>query len=355
MGSNPQAQRHHVQESPAVGMTEATDASCRRLLAPMDFEKCCASYHAIYTMKPLSRDDSETLFCKRIFTDGKGCPQYLSKIVEGILKKCGGLRVFSSIKSKKVAYLSLESIASKSKKLEEKHDPVGTLGLWKSGSLEENFVSTLDDVGQSTDFETKVRRLSLQVQDCRARHTSPLATIDLSHKRCDFRKGGDLNLSHIVKLFHLRYLGLRDARIGEIPVGIEKLQLLQTLDLEDSDIEELPSAVFQLGHLMCLRVDLKTKLPKLPDGKGHLTSLQVLSGINMCRNPDFVRELRNMTMLRELFIRWDVRDDNLQEVLVESLCNLNKIQTLLIDIDIKGSLDIYHEGTMGGSSTSRQV
>uniref|UniRef100_A0A0D9XTB2 Disease resistance R13L4/SHOC-2-like LRR domain-containing protein n=1 Tax=Leersia perrieri TaxID=77586 RepID=A0A0D9XTB2_9ORYZ len=318
MGSNPQAQRHHVQESPAVGMTEATDASCRRLLAPMDFGSWRMAMGKTWRMASM-------------------------------------LRVFSSIKSKKVAYLSLESIASKSKKLEEKHDPVGTLGLWKSGSLEENFVSTLDDVGQSTDFETKVRRLSLQVQDCRARHTSPLATIDLSHKRCDFRKGGDLNLSHIVKLFHLRYLGLRDARIGEIPVGIEKLQLLQTLDLEDSDIEELPSAVFQLGHLMCLRVDLKTKLPKLPDGKGHLTSLQVLSGINMCRNPDFVRELRNMTMLRELFIRWDVRDDNLQEVLVESLCNLNKIQTLLIDIDIKGSLDIYHEGTMGGSSTSRQV
>uniref|UniRef100_A0A0D9XTB1 NB-ARC domain-containing protein n=1 Tax=Leersia perrieri TaxID=77586 RepID=A0A0D9XTB1_9ORYZ len=300
-------------------------------------EKCCASYHAIYTMKPLSRDDSETLFCKRIFTDGKGCPQYLSKIVEGILKKCGGL-VHSD-------YGRVEACGL--------HDMV--LDLICHLSREENFVSTLDDVGQSTDFETKVRRLSLQVQDCRARHTSPLATIDLSHKRCDFRKGGDLNLSHIVKLFHLRYLGLRDARIGEIPVGIEKLQLLQTLDLEDSDIEELPSAVFQLGHLMCLRVDLKTKLPKLPDGKGHLTSLQVLSGINMCRNPDFVRELRNMTMLRELFIRWDVRDDNLQEVLVESLCNLNKIQTLLIDIDIKGSLDIYHEGTMGGSSTSRQV
>lgn len=240
-------------------------------------EKCCASHLGIYKMKPLSSNDSETLFYKRIFNDGKGCPQHLLEVTKGILKKCGGvplaiITIASLLANKQVRTEEQWSTVLKSigrgiteggtvddmrkilsfsyhdlpphlkscllymsvfpeddnirrdrliwtwiaqgfvqqKEAEENslfelgercfnelinrsmvqlvdfdyysehfcrlHDMV--LELICSLSREENFVSTLDDVGQSTCLQSKVRRLSLQVQDCRIEHTSPLATIN---------------------------------------------------------------------------------------------------------------------------------------------------------------------------------
>lgn len=435
-------------------------------------EKCCASHLGIYKMKPLSSNDSETLFYKRIFNDGKGCPQHLLEVTKGILKKCGGvplaiITIASLLANKQVRTEEQWSTVLKSigrgiteggtvddmrkilsfsyhdlpphlkscllymsvfpeddnirrdrliwtwiaqgfvqqKEAEENslfelgercfnelinrsmvqlvdfdyysehfcrlHDMV--LELICSLSREENFVSTLDDVGQSTCLQSKVRRLSLQVQDCRIEHTSPLATIDLSYVRsftglstsinlipslsrfhvlrvldlegCDFSEGGNPSLRHISKLFHLRYLGLRGTHVGELPKGLGKLRFLQIFDLEDADIKELPSDVTQLGQLRCLYVDFMTRLPK---GMGHLKEAQVLSGIDIGKCPDLVRELRNVTGLRELHIKWDVSahiesKKTLQGILVESLSSLNKIHTLTILSTSRQSLDVMGE------------
>ncbi|EEC79848.1 hypothetical protein OsI_21327 [Oryza sativa Indica Group] len=433
-------------------------------------DKCCATHHGIYKMKPLSSEDSETLFYKRIFTDGKECPQYLLRLSKDILKKCAGVPLaITSIASllankkvqseeqwstvlksigrgmteggtvddmRKILSLSYHDLPSHLKacllymsvfpedhnirrdrliwtwiaqgfvqcKEEENslfelgecclnelvnrsmvqllysysgikqtcrlHDIV--LDLISSASTEENFVSTPDDVGQSTCLQSKVRRLSLLVQDCRVEHTSPLATIDLSHVRsftgfrtaiklipslsrfhvlrvldledCVFRSSGR-NLSHVSKLFHLRYLGLRCTQIGELPIGLGKLRFLQVLDLENAEITELPSDVTQLEQLRGLYVDFSTRLPK---GMAHLKFVEALSRIDISQqHPSFVRVLRNMTGLRELKIRWvgsaDNRTKYIQETLVESLSKLNKIQTLTILSNHQESLDVLGE------------
>jgi disease resistance protein RPM1 len=60
-------------------------------------------------------------------------------------------------------------------------------------------------------------------------------------------------LSFVRNLFHLRYLGLRGTRYaGELPLEIRKLQFLQTLDLLETSIKELPSTIVGLRRLMCL-------------------------------------------------------------------------------------------------------
>lgn len=53
---------------------------------------CCSSHgDLVYEVKPLSRDDSKTLFMRRIFGPNDRWPLHLENISDQILKKCGGL------------------------------------------------------------------------------------------------------------------------------------------------------------------------------------------------------------------------------------------------------------------------
>ncbi|KAM3393281.1 hypothetical protein ACQJBY_014129 [Aegilops geniculata] len=55
-------------------------------------ESCCSSTNdSVYTMKPLSDDDSERLFYKRTFSLENGCPPEFEKVSRDILRKCGGV------------------------------------------------------------------------------------------------------------------------------------------------------------------------------------------------------------------------------------------------------------------------
>ncbi|KAF7005776.1 hypothetical protein CFC21_020877 [Triticum aestivum] len=55
-------------------------------------ESCCSSTNdSIYTMEPLSDDDSKRLFYKRIFSLESGCPPEFQEVSRDILKKCGGV------------------------------------------------------------------------------------------------------------------------------------------------------------------------------------------------------------------------------------------------------------------------
>ncbi|XP_047054319.1 disease resistance protein RGA5-like [Lolium rigidum] len=53
---------------------------------------CCSTTNgSIYQMEPLSGDDSQRLFYKRIFSHERGCPREFEKVSIDILKKCGGV------------------------------------------------------------------------------------------------------------------------------------------------------------------------------------------------------------------------------------------------------------------------
>ena len=81
------------------------------------------------------------------------------------------------------------------------------------------------------------------------------------------------SLKYVEKLFHLRYLGLGDTRISQLPEEIGNILFLQTLDLMGTNVGSLPSTVVQLRHLMCLYIESYTRLP---NGIGSQTSLEEL-------------------------------------------------------------------------------
>lgn len=109
---------------------------------------------------------------------------------------------------------------------------------------------------------------------------------------------------------------------------IGKLQVLQTLDLGKT-CAKLPSSVIWLGHLIFLHVSPGIELPA---GLRNLTSLEELTGVSMgCFCVDLVKELAHLTNLRVLDIFWTGSNEKKEDhALVESLCNLRKLQSLEI-------------------------
>jgi len=143
------------------------------------------------------------------------------------------------------------------------------------------------------------------------------------------------SLRFVVNLFHLRYLSLAGTGYsGELPVEVAKLQFLETLLLNGTKIEELPSSIVGLTQLMFLSVRHRTSLP---NGLRYLTSLERLGSVRV-DSACIAEELGHLTQLRDLSVdlttgkegRWD---ENMCTALVGSLGKLHKIQYLSVSSD----------------------
>lgn len=155
-----------------------------------------------------------------------------------------------------------------------------------------------------------------------------LRVLDLEHCR-------DLKNHQIItglgKLFHLRYMGLRDTNITKLPRQLGNLHCLHTLDLSNTAVTELPSTIVFLNQLVHLYIEDSVKLPI---GIGKLKSLQLLVSIGVSHSPNVARELGNLTELRVLHISLisgtDEWHKSYEKPLIDSLYNLKKIQELHI-------------------------
>ncbi|XP_037444231.1 disease resistance protein RGA5-like [Triticum dicoccoides] len=92
---------------------------------------------------------------------------------------------------------------------------------------------------------------------------------------CTFTAGSSYHLRHLGNLHQLRYLGLCNSPIDELPKEIGDLKFLQTLDVRYTLIKELRPSVCLLRQLRCLRVDGVSI--RAPEWIGKLTSLEELS------------------------------------------------------------------------------
>ncbi|GJN35987.1 hypothetical protein PR202_gb24809 [Eleusine coracana subsp. coracana] len=193
------------------------------------------------------------------------------------------------------------------------------LDLIISLSVEECFVTTILGDGL---LESKVRRLSLHNSTTWPTIKMPKlrsftifspagVVIDLATSLSRYLllrildlRGYKLNdlasLGFVGSLSHLRYLGLSSSGDipDQLPLEIGKLRFLQTLDLSETRVLELPSSVITgLGQLMCLRCYRVGT--RLPDGLKKLTSLEVLEQVDL--TPKCIaEELCHLTQLRVL-------------------------------------------------------
>lgn len=153
-------------------------------------------------------------------------------------------------------------------------------------------------------------------------------------EKCEFLEG--CSLKHLGKLVQLRYLGLVDTNVIELPREIGRdLKFLQTLDVRGSDIEELPASAGELTNLMCLCASQSTRMI---GGVGKLTSLEELRLHSVDKSPNFFTELGKLTKMRILDIHFNEIDEEAYMALVDSLCHLRRIQTLQITSEQDESL-----------------
>uniref|UniRef100_A0ACD5TCJ6 Uncharacterized protein n=1 Tax=Avena sativa TaxID=4498 RepID=A0ACD5TCJ6_AVESA len=233
-------------------------------------------------------------------------------------------------------------------------------------SSEENLVTILDVINEDTPFKRMVRRLSLQKSMTDVTNTR-LATTSISQVRsftifspainqmlpisrfevlrvldlqdCDLGESKHLNLSSVGNLLHLRYLGLRNTDLKEIPVEIGKLLFLQILDLGGLNLDELPANFVCLRNLICLYIGHRTYLPV---GFKILMSLQELTGVWLKEDGDDLEALGYLSKLRVLSFRWSSSYSHEKHlILVESLGKLHKLQNLdIVAFDDDDSIDV---------------
>ncbi|VAI63710.1 unnamed protein product [Triticum turgidum subsp. durum] len=228
------------------------------------------------------------------------------------------------------------------------HDLV--LEFISSISIEENFCTVLHNKkGKSAAITSKVRRLFLQLQDVEM----PQGRLILSYMRSLTVSGHWLDKMWPLSFsLQLRVLDLEDCYLLEqrhkLLEHLGSLCQLRYLALEDI----YPSGLLltiqigQLKHLICLRVGFHFKIKFRPGVVRELECLQELSMISLSKSPHVAKELRHFTKLRVLGITFeDMPDESLKGWLLESLCHLENLQSLIVrgSFDLV-SLDFFGEG-----------
>jgi len=290
-------------------------------------------------------------------------------IAEGFVQRVQGVGLFelgesysNDLANRSMIQPIMESIENGTREIGFRvHDMV--LALIRSLSCEENFVTILDNEQTAKLLPcNNVRRIS---QQNKAPHGSWKDIMDMTHVRSFIAFSDQIDnlvplssfkvlrvlaleigaswtlenrycLKHLGDLVHLRYFRVSD--ICELPKEIEALKFLQTLDLEDNRIVELPSSIGQLTQLVCLRSS--GNMWRFVDGViGNLKSLEELtleiySDFNgKSAWGDLLTELGNLTSLRVLNVQhFDEMDEGFEDASLESLRNLQKLHKLSLHL-----------------------
>nr|XP_015648880.1 disease resistance protein RGA5-like isoform X2 [Oryza sativa Japonica Group] len=200
------------------------------------------------------------------------------------------------------------------------HDTI--LDFIISMSIKDNFVTLVASPDQ-TIGTNKVRRLSLQIGIEDGNSILQRRLSDLSHARSldvfcyqpklpsllEFRHLRVLSfryckwlkshcIANIGRLFQLRYLNLKKTGLTELPEEIGCLQSLETLNVMDNHMVQLPQCITRLGNLMHLFIGNQIQLP---DGIAKMQALETLQAVDLSKHSsNIVKELGQLKNLREL-------------------------------------------------------
>ncbi|RLN23830.1 putative disease resistance RPP13-like protein 3 [Panicum miliaceum] len=163
----------------------------------------------------------------------------------------------------------------------------------------------------------------------------------------------DLTNNHvrlICRLYLLRFLSLRGTDVSKVPPEVRKLEHLQTLDLWESGVVELPETVTKLGKLERLHLRNKTSwkhMWSLPRGLKNMRALRELGMVILGGDAQVAHDVRQLERLEDLklFLHTEKISGNASVVseLAVSLSKLYSLRRLIIEDHgyYGGRYDVY--------------
>lgn len=162
----------------------------------------------------------------------------------------------------------------------------------------------------------------------------------------------------ILQSKNLRYLSLRGTNISKVPPGIEDLAHLETLDLKDTLVHELPNNILKLTKLRHMLVYRSDKSPgaginpklgvKVPSALQHLRSLQKLCMIELVeqskmwgkrsKRKQLLEELTTLKDLQRLGIS-KLKSEDVKDLCC-SIAKLTKLEALHLIVADGEKLDL---------------
>uniref|UniRef100_A0A453GFQ1 Disease resistance protein RPM1 n=1 Tax=Aegilops tauschii subsp. strangulata TaxID=200361 RepID=A0A453GFQ1_AEGTS len=352
-------------------------------------------------LKPLGDNDAFELFCRRVFYSKKDqqCPDYLLETAKSIVHRCrglplailsiGGLFLFSedypmsretlvrlwvaegfvlrkgNSTPEEVAEENLRKLIHRNMLEVMDRDELGRVSTCTMHDIvrelalciarEERFVST-SDYGTMQQMDMDARRLSScgwkentarKIELPRLRTLVSLgatpAMLSSVLSKSSYLTVLELQDSEITEvpaligtLFNLRYIGLRRTKVRSLPSSVEKLSNLQTLDIKQTKIEKLPSGIVKLKNLRHLFADRfadekQTEFRyfigvQAPKELSSIEELQTLETIQASK--DLAEQLKTMMQLRTLWI------DNISSAdcanIFDTLSNMKHLSSLLL-------------------------
>ncbi|CAL5012341.1 unnamed protein product [Urochloa decumbens] len=247
------------------------------------------------------------------------------------------------------------------------HDTILDFIIQKSE--EENFVTVSSDDYQTICPDDKVRRLSLH--GCSQKNVCMPNDLNLSHVRSitvtvtrfnysvqlpllssfkylrvldlqGCRQVEDYHFADVGSLYQLKYLSLCETGVSVLPEQIGQLKYMETLDLQQTKIVELPASVVHLSRLVHLVFNRGVKVPA---GCGRMAALQEIEHVDVFKQPiEFTKDIGQLTDLRKANMYMCYNDckkiglggsqyKHYMDNIVNSLSKLGNLHSLSIDID----------------------
>uniref|UniRef100_A0A0D9WYD2 NB-ARC domain-containing protein n=1 Tax=Leersia perrieri TaxID=77586 RepID=A0A0D9WYD2_9ORYZ len=148
----------------------------------------------------------------------------------------------------------------------------------------------------------------------------------------------DDHIQGIERLFFLRYLGLGGKGVTKLPEKWKELQNLETLDVSETSVTELPEAIArrckQLACLLASKLDVGEEIMDSMQQLEELSMVSVNDAASLHRMTNLVVSL---TKLRTLGVTWSfdgTDDQNAQAALAASLLLIQNcsVEWLLLDV-----------------------
>uniref|UniRef100_A0ACD5Z463 Uncharacterized protein n=1 Tax=Avena sativa TaxID=4498 RepID=A0ACD5Z463_AVESA len=154
----------------------------------------------------------------------------------------------------------------------------------------------------------------------------------------------DHHIKHIGKLLHLRYLSLRRCRtVRRLPKSVGNLSQLETLDIKDTRVKELPKTITKLTKLHYVHAsDIWGGGVKLPRGMRKLKTLHTLRYVDLGRGNAVVQEIKGLTSLRKLGVRGMTKESGL-ELCSAISSSLNRLEYLSVKSYGVDLCDCFHD------------